>query len=114
MKKFLNRVNIAFFFFLQIFIGPLLAQDTKAPVPPIKSMVYGGAGLMIPSSAMKERSMIKSGVSFRVGYFYAFSPSVRRTRFGAEVRFDYTKFPADLRPDRDYNVIRYNTGSGNY
>ena len=114
MKKSLNLVTTVVFVFLLLFFSQLFAQEKRMQPPAIKSMVYGGAGLMMPSSAMEEKSMIKTGVSFRVGYFFSFSPSARRTRFGAEIRFDYTKFPADLRPDRDYNAIRYNTGSGNY
>lgn len=77
----------------------------------IRHMVYGGLGLMMPSDQMKQQSMLKSGINFRIGYFNSFSPAQNPFQGGVEIRFDYSKFGANLKETR-FSSISYDNGAG--
>lgn len=85
--------------------------DTSA----IRTMFYGGAGLVVPGSAMKEQSMIGTGPDFRFGIFQSFykhqSPKLSY-QIGLELRLSYAKFAYELSTPSSLDAIRYNNGTG--
>jgi|GEM_PF-6078914 len=90
------------------------AQEKFAPV---KTISYGGFGAFLPSSDMKDNSMIDNGINFSVGHFQSVTKPYKLGtngffRLGLEARLIYSKFEKDLQPPASIRALRYDNGSG--
>lgn len=94
--------------------GVTLAQETGT-MKPFRSQIYGGYGAMLPSSGMKENSMIKNGISFRLGYFQGLGKARQmgtgQVQWGAEIRLEYSKFPHEIVLPPTLRALRYDNGT---
>src|SRR5688572_26216502 len=97
---------------LVIFLICFLFSSAQNQMPGIKAITYGGVGLFLPSSHMKENSMIGDGVNFSLGHFQGLGKVRKGLQWGIEVRFDYSKFEKDLYAPAKVQSILYNNGSG--
>ncbi|HEU4473092.1 MAG TPA: hypothetical protein VFR58_18500 [Flavisolibacter sp.] len=80
----------------------------------IRSITYGGVGLISPSPDMKTLSMIDNGVDFRFGHFQSLfrkNLSKGALQLGLELRLNYSKFDYNLQPASSISNIRYNNGT---
>ena len=100
------------FFFLNILLISILLSSAQDQMPYIRSVSFAGAGLFLPSSHMKENSMIGNGVHFSFGHFQGLGKPIKNMQWGLELRLDYSKFEKDLYAPSSVQSILYNNGSG--
>ena len=108
----LLKSTIKFSLLFLLFPSAVRAQQTYSG---IRTLTYGGFGLMAPSSGMKENAMIDNGINFRFGHFQPLTgkknpSSTAFKHLGLEIRLDYSKFPGKLQAPASVSSIRYNNG----
>ncbi len=97
-----------------LFSGAALAQQTET-WKPFRAQVYVGYGAMLPSSGMKENSMIQNGNTMRFGYFQGIGKPTTlgkgQLQLGAELRLEYSRFAHEITLPASLKTLRYDNGT---